>query len=92
MSSLLFAVYRLGRGNALPGGGAGSVVGGGWYLCGGSHPRGSSALSGLWGSLLAVSKVESSARGPRLPRFILLGRFSDTLLVVSILDICNCHL
>ena len=91
MSSLLFAVYRLGWGNALPGGGAGSFAGG-RYLCGGSHPRGSSALSGLWGSLLAVSKVESSARGPRLPRFILLGRFSDTLLVVSILDICNCHL
>ena len=90
MSSLLFAVYRLGRGNALLGGGAGSFAGG-RYLCGGSHPRGSSALSGLWGSLLAVSK-ESSARGPRLPRFILLGRFSDTLLVVSILDICNCHL
>ena len=27
LSSLLFAVYRLGRGNALPGGGAGSFVG-----------------------------------------------------------------
>ena len=30
---------------------------------------------------------------PRLPRFILLGSFSDTLLVVSILDmIYDCHL
>ena len=43
---------------------------------------------GLW----AVSKVESLACVPRLPRFILLISFSDTLLVVSILDIvydCN---
>ena len=43
---------------------------------------------GLW----TVSKVESLARAPRLPRFILLISFSDTLLVVSTLDIvydCN---
>ena len=44
-------------------------------------------LSGLWGGLWAVYKVESSAWAPRLPRFILLPSFSDTLLVVSILDI-----
>ena len=51
------------------------------------------ALPGLRGSLWAVSKVESSACAPRLPRFILLGSFSDTLLVVLILDIVNdCHL
>ena len=51
------------------------------------------ALSVLWGSLWAVSKVDRSARAPCLPRFILLGSFSDTLLVVSILDIVyDCHL
>ena len=44
-------------------------------------------------SLWAVSKVESSARALRLSRFILLGGFTDTLLVVSILDIVyDCHL
>ena len=47
------------------------------------------ARGGLW----AVSNVESSVRAPRIPRFILLGSFSDTLLVVSILDIVyDCHL
>ena len=46
------------------------------------------ALSKLWGSCLwAVSKVESSAHASRLPKSILLGSFSDNLLVVSILDI-----
>ena len=51
------------------------------------------ALSVLWGSLWAVSKVDRSARAPCLQRFILLGSFSDTLLVVSILDIVyDCHL
>ena len=54
--------------------------------------EGSLALSRLWGSLWAVSKVEGSAHAPRLPRFVLLGSFSDTLLVVSILDIAyDCH-
>ena len=91
MSSLLFAVYRLGRGNALPGGGAGSFAVGAVSMRG-QPSEGFFSPFGAVGSLLAVSKVESSARGPRLPRFILLGRFSDTLLVVSILDICNCHL
>ena len=44
---------------------------------------------GLW----AVSKVDNSARAPHLPRFILLKSFSDTLLVVSILDrVFDCHL
>ena len=42
---------------------------------------------GLWGGLWAVSKVESSEDASSFPRFILLGSFSDTLLVVSILDI-----
>ena len=37
--------------------------------------------------LWAASKVKSSPHTPCLPRFILLGSFSDTLLVVSILDI-----
>ena len=37
--------------------------------------------------LWSVSKVESSARAPRLPSFILLVSFSDSLLAVSILDI-----
>ena len=49
------------------------------------------ALSGLLGAggggLWAVSKVESSARAPRLPRFIQLVSFIDTLLVVWTLDI-----
>ena len=36
------------------------------------------------GALWAVSNVESLARAPRLPRFILLESSSDTLLVVSI--------
>ena len=50
---------------------------------------------GLWGGGQgwAVTKVESSARAPRLPTFILLLSFSGTLLVVSILDIVyGCHL
>ena len=51
------------------------------------------AFSGMWGDLWAVSKVESSVRAPCLPRFILLESFSDTLLVVSVLDIVySCHL
>ena len=41
------------------------------------------AVGGLW----AVSRVESSARAPCLPRFIFLVSFCDTLLVVSILYI-----
>ena len=45
------------------------------------------------GGLCVVPKVESSARAPRLPRFILLVSLSDTLLVVSILEIVyDCHL
>ena len=34
-----------------------------------------------------MSKVGGSARAPRLPRFILLGDFSDTPLVVLVLDV-----
>ena len=34
-----------------------------------------------------VQSRELGTRPPRLPRFILLGSFSDTLLVVSVLDI-----
>ena len=48
------------------------------------------AVGGLIG---CVQSRELGARAPCLPRFILLGSFSDTLLVVSILDIvCDCHL
>ena len=53
------------------------------------------ALSGQRGGGLVgfVQSRELGARTLRLPRFILLGSFSDTSLVVSILDIvCNCHL
>ena len=32
---------------------------------------------------------ELGARSPRLPRFILLGSFGDTLLLVSMIAICN---
>ena len=44
-----------------------------------------------------VQSQELDARAPRLPRFILLGSFSDTLLVVFILDmifilVYDCHL
>ena len=41
-----------------------------------------------------VGCVESRELGAnRFPRFILLGNFSDTFLMVSILDIvCDCHL
>ena len=47
----------------------------------------------MGGGMCIVPKVESSARAPRLPRFILLVSLSDTLLVVSILEIVyNCHL
>ena len=38
-----------------------------------------------------VQGRELDPREPRLPRFIQLGSFSDTLLVVSIL-VCDCHL
>ena len=37
-----------------------------------------------------TSKIESSARAPRFPRFILLISFSDTLLANLILAICSC--
>ena len=38
-------------------------------------------------------RKEETARAPALPRFILLVNFSDTLLVISILDIVyDCHL
>ena len=69
----------------------GNAVRAGWL-------KQSLVLSGLWGwggggGLWAVSKVESLARAPRLLRFTLLVSFSDTLLVVSILDIVyDCHL
>ena len=49
-------------------------------------------LSRLWGSLWAIQSREIGARAsPSV--VILLGRFSDTLLLVSILDIVyDCHL
>ena len=55
------------------------------------------ALSGLGrgrgGGLWALSKVETSARASHLLRATLLVNFSDTLLVVSILDLVyDCHL
>ena len=43
------------------------------------------SLSRVWGSLWAVSKVESLVHTSRHPRFILLGSFSDIFIVVSIL-------
>ena len=50
-------------------------------------------VAGVGRGLWAVCKVESSARMPCLPRFIRLASFSDTLLVVSILDtVYDCHL
>ena len=45
------------------------------------------------GDLWAVSKVKTSPRAPRSPKFILLESFSNILLVVSILGIVyDCHL
>ena len=49
---------------------------------------------GCWGGGCGLcpgsrARRSRSARAPRLPWFILLGSFSDTLLVVSILDICS---
>ena len=47
------------------------------------------ALFGCWGEEVVgcVQSRELDARAPRLLKFILRGSFSDTLLVVSILDI-----
>ena len=39
------------------------------------------------GRILGNKQITSVQGAPRLPRFILVGGFSDTLLVVSILDI-----
>ena len=48
---------------------------------------------GCGGGLWAVSRVGGLARAPRLPRFIQLVSFIDTLLVVWTLDIVyDCHL
>ena len=58
------------------GGGGGGGLGGGGGGGGGV---------GLWD----VSRVESSTRAPRLSSFILLGSSSDTLLMVSILDMVS---
>ena len=55
---------------------------------------GALALSGLWGTgAYGLWSRELRASALCLPRFILLGSFSDTLLVVSILNIVyDCHL
>ena len=51
------------------------------------------ALSGLWGGEGGGACGVSPKLRARPARFILLGSFSDNLLVVSILDIVyNCHL
>ena len=66
-------------------GGYGSFLAWGWLFLGLGVGEG----GGLW----ALSKVETSARAAHLPRATLLVNFSDTLLVVSILDIVyDCHL
>ena len=62
------------------GGGGGGVWGG----RGGGGGGGGGSV-GLWD----VSRVESSTRAPRLSSFILLGSSSDTLLMVSILDMVS---
>ena len=62
-----------------------SFIFGGIFI-GWCRAAGGMGVGGLW----AVSKVK---RVPCLPRFNLLEGFSDTLLVVSILDIVyDCHL
>ena len=59
-----------------------------WWGAVGAHGvrfgafRAVGVVRGLW----ALAKVKTSVRAPRLPRFILLVNFNDTLLVVSILD------
>ena len=48
---------------------------------------------GLVGVMWAASKIQGLVRASHLLRLILLVSFSDTLLVVSILDIVyDCHL
>ena len=50
-------------------------------------------VGGGGGCVLGNNQIISVQRAPRLPRFILVGGFSDTLLVVSILDIVyDCHM
>ena len=49
------------------------------------------AVGGREGGLAGVPKVKSSARQPRLLRFILLRSLSDTLLVVSVLEIITVY-
>ena len=94
---LPFRVYPAGRLLWLPfvadfavlgGGGNGWCINNGFFLAWVSPFR---AVGSIW----AVSKVESLPRAcaPCHPKRILLGSFSDTLLVVSILDIIyDCHL
>ena len=49
------------------------------------------AVGGREEGLAGVPKVKSSARQPRLLRFILLRSLSDTLLVVSVLEIITVY-
>ena len=50
-------------------------------------------VGGGGGCVLRNKQIISVQRAPCLPRFILVGGFSDTLLVVSILDrVYDCHL
>ena len=49
------------------------------------------AGGGREGGLVGVPKVKSSARQPRLLRFTFLRSLSDTLLVVSILEIITVY-
>ena len=63
MSSLLFAVYRLGRGSALPGGGAGSFAGGGAVSMRGQPSEGFFSPFGAVGELIGC--VQSRELGAR---------------------------
>ena len=81
------------------GGNAGGILGGGGLgrSCGCFHPGpcgaafswglGISAFRAVWVLVGCVQSRELGTCAPRLPRFILLVSFRDTLLVVSILDI-----
>ena len=68
---------------------AGLVGGAGPYLPG-DHVR-LGPFRAVGGAYGYVQGRELGPREPRLPRFIQLGSFSDTFLVVSIL-VCDCHL
>ena len=80
--------FRAARLVSLVAGACGPVSRDSWF----GPVGGGGAGGGGWGACGLCPKSRAR-RASHLPRFILLGSFSDNLLVVSILDIVyNCHL